>query len=112
MEISSKQLWRVELIELSGRVDSKVGAPLLEKALKSLTDAGRFRLVVDMRNQEYISARGLRALLATLKEVKRWNRGDLRLCNVPPRIQGVLDLAGLTPDFKIYAILAEAVESF
>jgi anti-sigma B factor antagonist len=111
MEITSKQLRRVDLVELSGRIDSNTAAQL-EDTLKALTGAKRFRIVVDMQNLEYISSRGLRVLIATLKETRRWNRGDVRLTNVPPRIQGVLDLAGLTPLFKIYGNTVDAVGGF
>jgi anti-anti-sigma factor len=108
MEIKSKQLKRVDLVEL---IDSNTAAQL-EDTLKALTEAKRFRIVVDMQNLEYISSRGLRALIATLKETRRWNRGDVRLTNVPSRIQGVLDLAGLTPLFKVYDNTVDAVGGF
>jgi anti-sigma B factor antagonist len=111
MEISSKQLKRVDLVEVSGRIDSTVAAQL-EDAFKAITAAGRYRIVVDMAKLDYISSRGLRALIATLKEARRWNRGDVRLCNVPARIQAVLDLAGFTPLFKIFDNTVDAVGSF
>jgi len=111
MEISSKQLKRVDLLELEGRIDSNVAAQL-EDAFKTITSSGRFRIVVDMHKLNYICSRGLRALIATLKEARRWNRGDVRLCNVPPRIKGVLDLAGFTPLFKIYDNCVDAVGSY
>ena len=111
MDIQTKEFRRVNLIEIGGRIDSNSAAGL-EEAFKAITEAKRFRIVVDMQDLEYISSRGLRALIATLKETRRWNRGDLRLCNVPPRIQEVLDLAGLTPLFKIYDNPVDAVGSF
>jgi anti-sigma B factor antagonist len=111
MDIQTKEFRRVNLIEIGGRIDSN-SAARLEEAFKGITEAKRFRIVVDMQDLEYISSRGLRALIATLKQTRRWNRGDLRLCNVPPRIQEVLDLAGLTPLFKIYDNAVDAVGSF
>jgi anti-sigma B factor antagonist len=111
MEIQHKQYTRVDLIEVSGRVDS-TNAARLEEAFKGITADKRFHIVVDMQNLEYMSSRGLRALIATLKECRRWNRGDLRLCNVPARIQEVLDLAGLTPLFKTFDNAVDAVGSF
>jgi len=111
MEIQHKEFKRVDLIEVSGRVDSS-NAARLEETFKGITDDKRFRIVVDMQGLEYMSSRGLRALIATLKECRRWNRGDLRLCSVPPRISEVLDLAGLTPLFKMFDNAVDAVGSF
>ena len=111
MDIQVKQHKRVDYVEVSGRIDSN-NAGRLEETFNDITAAKRFRIVVDMQNLEYISSRGLRALIATLKETRRWNRGDLRLCNVPARIQEVLDLAGLTPLFKIFDNSVDAVGSF
>jgi anti-sigma B factor antagonist len=111
MEIQHKEYKRVDLIEVSGRIDSSNSARL-EEAFKGITEDKRFRIVVDMQELEYISSRGLRALIATLKECRRWNRGDLRLCNVPARIQDVFDLAGLTPLFKTFDNAVDAVASF
>lgn len=111
VDIQVKQYKRVDYVEVSGRVDSN-NAGRLEETFNDITEAKRFRIVVDMQNLEYISSRGLRALIATLKETRRWNRGDLRLCNVPARIQEVLDLAGLTPLFRIFDNSVDAVGSF
>ena len=110
MEISVKELKRVDLIELTGRVDSNTAADL-ESAFEALTSKERFRIVVDMKGLEYVSSRGLRALISTVKECRRWNRGDLVLVNVPDRVMSVLDMAGLTPLFKIFEDSVDAVGS-
>jgi anti-sigma B factor antagonist len=111
MEITAKQLKRVDVVTVSGRVDSST-APELDEVLGAIVDAGRFRICMDLENLDYLSSAGIKVLISTLKTCKRWNRGDLRLANVPPRIAEVFDLAGLTPLFKIYPTLAEAVGSF
>ncbi len=111
MSVETKELKRVNVIHLSGRIDSNVAADL-EQAMSNSLQHKRFNIVVDMENLEYISSRGLRALISGLKETRRWNRGDVRLANVPARILQVLDLAGLTPLFKIYDTSVDAVGSF
>ena len=110
-EITTKQLKRVDLVTVSGRIDSPA-ARELEGALRSIVDAGRFRICMDLKGLEYICSGGLRVLISILKTCKRWNRGDLRLANMPPRIAEVFELAGLTPLFKIYPNAVEAVGSF
>jgi anti-sigma B factor antagonist len=111
MEITTKQLKRVDVVTVSGRIDSST-APDLDKALKSILEADRYRICMDLSNLEYISSAGIKVLISVLKTCKRWNRGDLRLTNLLPRIADVFDLAGLTPLFKIYPNLVEAVGSF
>jgi anti-sigma B factor antagonist len=111
MEITTKQLKRVDVVTVSGRVDSST-AQELDEALKSILEAERYRICMDLSGLEYISSAGIKVLISVLKTCKRWNRGDLRLSNMLPRIAEVFDLAGLTPLFKIYPDIVEAVGSF
>jgi anti-sigma B factor antagonist len=111
MEVNVRPLKRVQLVELSGRIDHQ-NAPLLEQKLSELVDAGNFRLVIDMSGVEYISSAGLRVLLGIRKKVRRWNRGDLRLAALKPTIKDTFELVGFTRIFDIYDDVIEAVGSF
>jgi len=111
MEITHKELKRVDLVTVGGRVDSNT-APDLEATFRIINDAGRFRIVVDMADLEYISSAGLRVLVTTLKNCRRYNRGDLRLSGVPDRIAQVLEMAGLDVLFRTHPDATEAVGSF
>jgi len=111
MEVEKKQLKRVDLLHVSGRVDGS-SAPKLATAIQEAIDAERFRIVVDLGEVSYISSAGLRVLVSGLKSCKRWNRGDLRLARLQGPIAEVFDMAGLTPLFKIYEDPVEAVGSF
>lgn len=111
MNIEKKDFKRVSVIAVGGRVDSNEAARL-EEVLNSTLAAKQYHIIMDLQNLEYISSRGLRALISSLKETRRWNRGDVRLVNVPARIRQVLDIAGLTPLFKIYDNSVDAVGSF
>jgi anti-sigma B factor antagonist len=111
MEITAKQLKRVDVVTVSGRIDSST-APELDKVLMSIVNADRYRICLDLKDLEYLSSAGIKVLISTLKTCKRWNRGELRLANMSPYITEVFDLAGLIPLFKIYPSLVEAVGSF
>ena len=111
MEIIHKEFKRVDLVSVSGRVDSNT-APDLESTFRGINNAGRFRIVLDMSNLEYISSAGLRVLVSTLKNCRRYNRGDLRLASLSDRITGVMEMAGLDVLYKIYPDATEAVGSF
>ncbi len=110
MDISTQEVKRVSVMTVKGRVDSAT-APDLENALKQLVDTEKTQIVLDLKDVEYMSSAGLRAMVSTLKAVKRIN-GDLRLCSPSPRVAEVLRLAGLTSIFTIYSSQAEAAGSF
>ncbi|MDE3089682.1 MAG: STAS domain-containing protein [Chloroflexota bacterium] len=110
-KVTSKEYKRVDLVEVSGRIDSST-APLLEQALKKCTQAGRYRIVVDLADTDFMSSAGLRALIAALKEVRRFNRGDLRLSSMPTKINKAFELAGFLELFKVYDNSVDAVGSF
>ncbi len=111
METTTTHLKRCDLVRLVGRFDSNT-APDLEKALHEGMDSGVFRIVLDMEGVEFFGSAAIRVLVMTYKECRRWNRGDVRLCNVPERIRRVLDLAGISPLLQSYEDAALAVGSF
>ncbi|HEX9077262.1 MAG TPA: STAS domain-containing protein [Anaerolineae bacterium] len=110
-KIITKQYKRVDLVEIDGRIDSST-APQLEQALANIIKEGRYRIVVDMSETDFMSSAGLRALLSALKQVRRFNRGDVRLSNLPDRIKKAFDLAGLLEVFKVFDNSVDAVGSF
>ncbi len=111
MEIINKSFKHCSMVSIKGRVDS-ASAPQFTKTLNSLMDQGIFKLVVDMKELEYMSSAGFRALLAAQRSCKRYNRGELVLAAIPDRIQEALELAGFTELFRTFKDPLEAVGSF
>ena len=111
MAVDTIHYKRCDLVRPNGRFDSST-APDLEQALRQAMDAGVFRIVVDMRDVTYFGSAAIRVLVMTYKECRRWNRGDIRLTQVPERVRHVLDLAGILPLIKCYDDPVEAVGSF
>lgn len=111
MEITTKQFKSCDMVVLNGRVDSST-APQLTEALDHVTGNGRYKIVMDMAGLEYMSSAGFRALLASQRLCKRYNRGEIVLASVPERIQEALELAGFTELFKTFANPIDAVGSF
>ena len=111
MEVTTTQYKRCDLISVKGRVDSFT-APQLSDAIESLTNAGRYKLTLDMSGVEFMSSAGLRVLINTQKTCKRFNRGEIVLACVPQRIFEALDLAGFVPLFRFFDNITAAVASF
>jgi anti-sigma B factor antagonist len=111
MEVTTEQFKRCDLVKATGRIDSKT-APQLANAFESITEDNRFKIVFDMSGVEFVSSAGLRVMISVQKTCKRWNRGEVVLAGVSPKIHDVMDLAGFVPLFKFYEEAIEAVGSF
>jgi anti-anti-sigma factor len=110
--VSSKQLKRVDLVPLQGRVDSST-APQFEQAMQKIIDAGRYRIVVNLAETEYMSSAAFRVLISALKQVKRGTRrGDVRISAVPPKLMETFKLGGFDELFSFYDDDVSAVGSF
>jgi len=110
MQISSRELKRVNVVTVGGRVDS-AAAPDLEKTLQGLVENRRNQLVIELADVEYMSSAGLRALVSALKAAKKGG-GDLIIARPSARVREVIDLAGLTSIFTMHDDTLEAVGSF
>jgi anti-sigma B factor antagonist len=111
MEVTTQEFKHCDLIKVTGRVDSAT-APAFSKELDKANENSRFKLVVDMSELEYMSSAGFRVLLASQRNCKRYNRGELVLVAVPARIREALELAGFTELFKTFDDPLVAVGSF
>jgi len=110
-DVSSEQFKHCDLVKASGRIDSQT-APELGATFNEITDAGRFNIVFDMSDVQFISSAGLRVLINTQKTCQRLNRGEVVLVSVPERIHEVLDIAGFLPLFRLVDDVVSAVGSF
>ena len=110
MEISTSQFKHSDLVVVKGRVDSFT-SPQLAETLDGLTGSGRYKIVLDLTGVEFMSSAGLRVLISTQKECKKYNRGEVVLAAVPKRIYEALELAGFVPLFSFFDDVTAAVGS-
>src|ERR687895_475388 len=106
MELAHRRMHRVDVLSISGRMQAPEAAKLQEK-INQLFAENRFRIVLDMSNLEYISSPGLRVLIEARKRAREWkltdfDRGDVRIVHLPPRIKEVFDLTGFTSLFQLF----------
>jgi anti-sigma B factor antagonist len=111
METVSQHYKHCDVVKVCGRLDSST-APALVALLDKITNENRFKIVMDLSGLDFISSAGLRVLISTLKNCKRYNRGELVLAALPAKILSVFDLAGFTAIFKIFPDVLSAVGSF
>ena len=110
MEITHRRLHRVDVLSLSGRLQAGDDATLQDR-INQLFAEGRYHLVLDLAELEFISSPGIRVLIEARKRARERHRGDIHLVNVPPRVKSVFDTTGVTQLFQIHDDLLEAVDS-
>lgn len=110
MEIEVKSLKKVDVVSLSGRVDSSNAADF-DHALQALLNKRRHNLVLDMSKLDYMSSAGLRAMVSALKAA-RSGGGNVVIARPTERMVDTLQLVGFQSLFTQYSDVLEAVDSF
>lgn len=111
MEITTTQYKRCDVVKMSGRVDTYT-APKLQETLDAIINEGRYNIVFDMSEVDFLSSKGLWVLTETQKKCKKFNRGRLVLVNVDEKILKSFELVGMSGYFDTYDELTAAVASF
>jgi anti-sigma B factor antagonist len=97
----------VQIIRLAGSLDM-YSFPRLESQLNTLFQQGKYSLILDCRDLDYIGSAGLGALIGFAKQAREHN-GDLRLLNVHERIYKIIELLGFTKVLKVHQTEDEAI---
>jgi len=108
MEVKIDPYKRCDVVTIQGRIDSET-VSILREHLTSLTDAGKFAIVLDMTEVSFVSSAGWWLLIDTQKTCKKHNRGELVLSNLAPRIRSSLELVGMDEYFRTFDSVTEAV---
>ena len=109
MEITVKEFEQAELITINGRLDS-VEAPRLAQALEAANQRGKYKIVVDMSQLEYMSSAGFRALGDAQRNSKRHNSGEVLLLQVPGNIRDALEMVGFAGYFHTFEDVNSALD--
>jgi anti-sigma B factor antagonist len=101
----------VSVVALEGRIVFGEESNALRVKVKSLIAEGKQKIVLDMKEIEYIDSAGLGMLVAAHLSAK--NQGtSLRLCNLGSKFQEVLKITKLATVFEVCSTEATAVASF
>ena len=95
------------VLSVMGRADAMTAGDL-EGAINGRIEQGDRKIILDFSGLAYISSGGLRVLLATAKRLH--NEGDrFVLCGLSVEVQKIMNLAGFTAIFSIYATASDAL---
>ncbi len=87
------------VVKLKGRLDASTMQAFKDEFSGLMGDPPA-RLVVDLKDVSFIDSSGLGSLISVLRSVRRTG-GDLKLVDLPERIQAVFELTRLHKVFEI-----------
>lgn len=96
----------VPVVSIKGRVDSD-SAPQLDSALADVLGEGKNKIVLDLREVDYMSSAGLRSIVKNAQAAQK-SGGELRLASVSDAVEVVLRTVGMLQMFKLYTTSGEA----
>jgi len=108
--ITIREMAGVSIVVLKGRIVFGEESNFLRSKVKSLIAEGKQKIILDMKEVEYIDSAGLGILVAAHFGAKT-HGAALRLCSLGPKFQEVLRLTRLTGVFQISATEASAIAS-
>jgi anti-sigma B factor antagonist len=100
ISIQTRHADNIAILVMSGRLTIGDSVAALHDAVKERFAAGDKNIVLDMREVSYVDSTGLGTLVTSLT-CARNHGGTLRLANVQPRIQDLLDVSKLYMVFQI-----------
>lgn len=90
----------VSVLTVRGEVDVYT-APRLRERLVEMASEGKYRVIVDLEQVDFLDSTGLGVLVGGLKRL-RTHDGDLQLVCTQHRILKVFEITGLTKVFSIF----------
>ncbi len=100
----------ISIIKVGGYIDTTTASEL-ERALDSLLKQGRFNIIVDLGNVDYISSAGWGIFISEIKSIRE-NGGDLKLVRMVPDVYEIFELLEFHHILDVYDSVDEAINKF
>ncbi len=111
MQITTRQRDGVTIIDLKGKITIGSGDVELKNAVVQAVNDGAAKILINLSDVTTIDSSGVGELVSSYITSK--NRGaQLKLVNLPAKVQDVLTVTQLITVFDVYDTEDEAVRSF
>lgn len=110
MNLSSRAIENVNVLELSGRFDSYV-APQVSDWLEHTVASGSTQILVNMAGVNFVDSTALATLVQGLKRCRQRN-GELHLCTLQQPVAMIFELTRLDKAFNIFVDEQHALQAF
>jgi len=111
MDIESRAVGDVMVLDLKGKMTLGEGDELLKDKVNSLVHQGHQKLILNLAAVPYVDSAGLGEIVRTFTTVSRLG-GSLKLLNLTKRIHDLLSITKLLTVFETFESEDDAVRSF
>ncbi len=101
---------QISVIKVGGYIDTTTSSEV-ERALNALLKQGRFRIIVDLGNVDYISSAGWGIFISEIKTIRE-NYGDLKLVKMIPDVYEIFELLEFHHILDVFDSIEEAAAKF
>lgn len=110
MEIKTRRVDQVLVVEITGKLDTQNSGPASEEMARIVQD-GNSKILLNLRNLEFLSSAGLRVLLRTTKLLPE-PEGRMMICQAKGVVKEVLEISGFDDFIDVHDTEAVALEAF
>src|SRR5438445_10270462 len=111
MTASTRLVGGVTIVDLTGRIVLGEGSAGLRDLLRDLVREGIKKILLNLRNVDYIDSSGLGELVSAFTSM-RSQGGEVKLLNLTKRVRALLQMTKLLTVFDITDDEATSVKSF
>jgi anti-sigma B factor antagonist len=111
LKISQRRTGSVVILDLDGRITLGEGSTEIRDSLRKLMDGGAKKILFNLKDMNYMDSSGLGELVSADAMIAR-HGGELKLVNLPARVQSVLHITKLATVFETFDSEHDAVRSF
>jgi anti-sigma B factor antagonist len=111
MRIVERRIGEVTILQLIGRLELEEGDLVLRDAVNRLVEAGRNKILLDMKEVTRLDSAGIGMLVSKYLTARR-SGGVIKILHPTERTDHLMDITKLTTVFEIFDDEEKAVRSF
>ena len=111
IQVTTRQVGDVSVVDVAGRITLGEGASALRETIRGLVAKEQKKILLNLGEVSYIDSSGIGELVSGFTTVAN-NGGTLKLLGLTKRVQDLLQITKLYTVFDIYDKEARAVGSF
>jgi anti-sigma B factor antagonist len=111
MTTSTRQVGRVTVVDISGRIEHGQESAAVRALVCDLLREGHTQILLNLGDVNYIDSSGLGALVSSFTNLRKQG-GELKLFNLTNKVRDVMQLTKLYTIFDIANDEAAGVKSF